>query len=148
MCLNYVQGGKCYATGGECLLGLSGQSAKNTDMQCGLHGNFDVWVTQNDDLLISDMQFPSSEPKQCLALGVSLRLARKVARERAQKPGARILTTKRRCYRCGKSFWISQHRNSSGLFQSARGYLCPICIHGKIGGSIAKRLGVLRDWCG
>lgn len=135
-------------TGENCLLGLGGSYAKNYDATCELHGRFDVWVTQNDELLISDMGFPSAEPKQCLALGVNLGLARRVAREKSQQLGTKVITTQRRCFQCASFFWFSEHRASSGLVEIGQGYLCPRCMRERIDETVKKKLGVMRYWCG
>jgi hypothetical protein len=148
LCLNFVQGGGCYATGVKCLLGLAGSSSKNEEGDCELHGKFDVWVTQTDELLISDMGFPSSEPKQCLALGVNYAVASKISNEKSKQLGTRVHTTERRCFRCARRFWISDHRNSPGLQEIGQSYLCPICIREKADANVARKVGVLRYWCG
>jgi DNA-directed RNA polymerase subunit RPC12/RpoP len=146
LCLNFVEGGDCHLTGGKCLLGLSGASAANRNGDCEFHGIFDVWVTQKNQLLITDMGFPSEEPKQCLALGINETLARKIASDKVDKLGTCILTTERRCLKCRRQFWITQHTSKFGLLETGKGYFCPDCI--SEGRSIEERLGVLRYWCG
>ena len=79
LCLNFVLGGNCHATGGKCTLGATGASVKNETLECELHGKYDVWVLQDDKLLVTDLGFPSEEPKQCLALGINQRLAARIA---------------------------------------------------------------------
>lgn len=148
MCLNFVQGGGCYATGGRCLLGLQGASAKNHDGGCELHGKFDVWLNQQNGLLITDLGFPSEEPKQCLALGINENLARKIAEDRARQLGSSVVTTERRCFKCEKNYWISEHADLSGFQEIGRGCLCPRCINAKGDQGLEEKLGVLRYWCG
>jgi hypothetical protein len=147
VCLNFVEGGGCYATGGRCLLGPSGASARNKDAICDLHGNFDVWLTEADDLLITDLGFPSEEPKQCLALGVNEALAREVAAKKAHELGTSIHTSEHRCSRCQKSYWVSEHTRSSGLLETSSTYFCPDCIRNK-SISVESKLGVQQYWCG
>jgi len=146
--MNFVQGGGCYATGGRCLLGAVGSSAKNSEGGCELHGRFDVWIAQTDDLLISDMGFPPDEPKQCLALGVNRVLASWIASQKSQELRTRVLTTERKCFRCGGVFWMSEHRDFSGLAKTGQAYLCPACIPEEVDDITEKKLGVLRYWCG
>lgn len=148
MCLNYVQGGGCYATGERCLLGLSGASARNYDGECELHGKFDVWVTQENDLLVTDLGFPSEEPKQCLALGVNESLARRIAVGKAKQFGRSVLTSERRCVKCGRRYWVIDHKPASGLLRVGQGYFCPSCIPENSVEALEKELGVLRYWCG
>jgi len=146
LCLNFVEGGGCHVTGGKCVLGLRGASAENRDGDCKLHGMFDVWVTQENQLLITDMGFPSEEPKQCLALGVDEKLARKIASNKVSELRTSILTTERICSICEKHYWISEHPPQSGLLEIGKGYLCPHCA--RESKSVKERLGVLRYWCG
>ncbi len=148
MCMNFVLGGVCYATGGKCLLGSNGSSAKNSDGECELHGGFDIWITHDNRLLISDMGFPSLEPKQCLALGINQALARRIAVDKSPQLGTTVLTTQRRCFRCARLYWISEHQDYSGSVQVGRAYFCPNCMAEKIDEVTAKRLGTLRYWCG
>ncbi len=148
MCMNFVQGGGCYATGEKCLLGLNGGSANNHDGKCELHGGFDVWVTQDNNLLVTDMGFPSDEPKQCLALGVNEALARRLASDRAQRFGTSVIMSQRRCIKCAKQYWITEHQKSSGLLEIGHANFCPTCLGGKIDEEMEKRLGSQRYWCG
>ena len=148
MCMNFVQGGRCYATRGRCLLGSRGSFASNTDRECELHGKFDVWAMQDNTLLISDMGFPSGEPKQCLALGVSQDLAKGIAEEHSRQFRTDVVTTQRRCFQCAKLFWISEHCDSSNLASIERGYLCPLCIRQEVSNFTSTKLGLLRYWCG
>lgn len=146
--MNFVQGGGCDATGGRCLLGFRGSSARNSDRECELHGKFDVWVMQDNNLLISDMGFPSAEPRQSLALGVDQDLAKSVAKDKSRQLRTNVITSQRRCFQCAKLFWISEHYDSSNLASIERGYLCPLCIRHKISNFTAKKLGLLSYWCG
>ena len=148
MCLNFVQGGDCYATGAKCLLGLEGTSAKNTDHECLLHGKYDVWVMQDNGLLISDLGFPSEEPKQCLALGINEKLAKQIAAERSRKLGTTVLTTERKCLGCGRPFWYSDHENSPWNAETGKGYFCPDCLSHETEQSMTRKLGKLGYWCG
>jgi hypothetical protein len=146
--MNYVEGGKCSATGKKCLLGQSGSTASNYEGKCALHGAFDVWITQQDDLLISDFGGPSEEPKQSLALGVNRTLAEGIAHSRSTQVGIRVLTTQRRCLICKKPFWISEHENSEGLTKVGRSHLCPRCVGKEPDRLLQEKLGSLRYWCG
>lgn len=148
LCLNFVQGGGCYATGGKCLLGVRGVSARNQDGECELHGRFDVWVTETNELFITDMGFPSEEPKQCLALAVNETLARKIAEEVAKRLQTSVKTTERRCMMCQNLYWTSGHEPAPGLCDVGQGYLCPSCILENSNVEAKKQLGVLQYWCG
>jgi hypothetical protein len=147
LCRNFVEGGGCYATGEKCLLGLSGASARNKDGACELHGNFDVWLTEKNELLITDLGFPSEEPKQCLALGVNETLAREIAANKAHQLQTSMLTSERRCSKCQRSYWVSEHSRSTGLLEIGAGYFCPDCID-KESASVEGKVGVQRYWCG
>jgi len=148
LCLNFVEGGMCYATGGICILGTKGALAKNDDGACELHGKFDVWVMQDDRLLVSDLGFPSDEPKQCLALGINRNLATHIANEKSKRFGTTVISTQRKCLSCGGSYWMSEHDSSAGNVERGRGYFCPACIGQQTEQSLAKRLGILGYWCG
>ena len=148
MCLNFVQGGDCYATGAKCLLGLEGASAKNPDRGCVLHGIYDVWIMQDNGLLISDLGFPSEEPKQCLALGINEKLAKQIAAERSRKLGTTVLTTERKCLGCGRPFWYSDHENSPRRVETGRGFFCSDCLSHETEQTMTRKLGNLGYWCG
>jgi hypothetical protein len=148
MCLNYVQGGKCYATGQECLLGVKGASVRNDTLECRLHGKFDVWVMQDGKILVSDLGIPSDEPKECVALGINPTLAVEIGRRRAKHLGTLVQTTERKCHRCGSLFWMSEHDSSSGAAKTGRGYFCPKCIPQETEATMARELGILGHWCG
>ncbi len=148
MCLNFIQGGNCYATGGKCILGPKGASVKSESLVCELHGSYDVWIMQDDNVLVTDLGFPSDEPRRCLALGINHELAARIAGEQSRKTGSMIVTTQRRCLRCGSLFWISEHRVSSGTLETAKGYFCPNCALHETQESVVRELGVLGCWCG
>jgi hypothetical protein len=142
VCFNFVEGGRCYATGTECLLGTRGVSANNRDAVCALHGRFDVWLTEKDQLLVTDLGFPAEEPKQCLALSVNEALARKIACDKASELGSSILTTERTCLKCGSQYWISGHK----LPATGKSRLCPNCIANVT--ALQEKPNVLDSWCG
>jgi len=148
LCLNYVQGGICNATGGKCILGAEGALVKNDSLACELHGKFDVWVMQDDRLLVSDLGIPSDEPKQCLALGINRKLATQIASEKSKRFGTSVVTTRRKCLCCGVPYWMSEHDSSAGIVETGRGYFCPSCIGQQTEESLAKKLGILGYWCG
>ena len=148
MCLNFVQGGRCSVNGSSCLLGPNGASARNEEGLCELHGRFDVWLTQENNLLISDLGFPSDDPKQCLALGINRNIAEEIAQRKVSELGTKILTTKHECIRCSKPFWTSEHDQASPLAKSGQSYLCSECINKKNDEGIVKKMGVLQYWCG
>jgi hypothetical protein len=122
--------------------------ARNFDGECELHGKFDIWVTQDNDVLISDMGIPSAEPKQCLALGINQVVAKQIAEQKSQEFGRNILTTERRCFRCTKPFWTSDHAESRGFALVGQSYFCPLCIQDIIDQDMERKLGVARYWCG
>jgi hypothetical protein len=148
LCLNYVEGDGCYVTGGKCLLGSKGRAARNSDGVCELHGRYDVWLTQHDDLLVSDMGFPSAEPKQCLALGVNRTLAMQISDKKSRELGTGLLTTQRRCLRCARTYWMSEHSEPEGLIVTGQSYLCPLCVRERASELLASRLDMQRYWCG
>lgn len=135
-------------TGRECYLGEQGASAKNEDSECSLHGRFDVWVMQDDKLLISDLGLPSEEPKQCLALGINQESAKQVVEEKSKQPGTMVVTTERKCFGCGRVFWFSEHETSKAQTGTGRGYFCPDCLGHETEKSIATEFGNLAYWCG
>jgi len=145
--MNYVEGGFCHITGEKCYLGLRGAAAKNADGECELHGKFDVWLTQQNTILITDMGFPAEEPKQCFALGVNERVARNVATEKAKQMETYILTSQRTCVKCGMQYWISQYGDSVGLLEAGHANFCPKCRSLGIEEDM-ERLGTQRYWCG
>jgi DNA-directed RNA polymerase subunit RPC12/RpoP len=148
LCMNFIERGFCHVTGEKCFLGLRGATAKNVDGECELHGRFDVWLTQRNDLLITDMGFPAEEPKQCFALGINEHLARSIASERAKQMKTSVLTTQRRCIKCGTQYWMTQYRDSLGLLETGRANFCPNCRASEIDEEMERRLGAQRYWCG
>jgi hypothetical protein len=146
--LNYVQVGTCYATGGKCILGAEGALVRNNALACELQGKFDVWVMQDDRLLVSDLGIPSDEPKQCLALGINQKLATQIANEKSKGFGTSVVTTQRKCLCCGVPYWMSEHDSFVGNAETRKGYFCPSCIGRQTEDSLAKKLGILGYWCG
>jgi len=147
LCQNFVQRGGCHATGGKCLLGSRGMYAKNQDRGCELHGGFDVWLTGQNDLLITDLGFPSEEPKQCLALGVNEALARRISQARAQELRTSVLTTQRICFKCHKQYWMSEHTEEEGLREVGKSKFCSHCISDRKMED-KEKLGAQQYWCG
>ncbi|MGA3110309.1 MAG: hypothetical protein ABSD99_12805 [Candidatus Bathyarchaeia archaeon] len=148
MCLNFVEGGRCHLIDGKCLLGERGATAKNSDGECEFHGKFDVWLTDRNDVFITDMGFPSDEPKQCLALGVKESLARTIATEKSEKFATTVMTSERGCIRCEALYWVSQHERSLGLHETGHNHFCPQCIGRVTDEEKERRLGAQRYWCG
>ena len=136
MCMNYIEGGMCHVTGWECLLGTSYEPNRD----CVLQGNFDVWITHDDRILISDMGSPSPEPKRSVALGVEKGLAGQIAVLAARKVLGQITTTQQKCRRCKSVYWITEHESAAPKL--GRRYFCPMCIEG-IG-----EIDVPDYWCG
>ena len=147
MCMNFVEGGICHINGEKCLLGARGATARNVHGECEFHGKFDVWLTQQNNLLLSDIGAPAEEPKQCFALGVNERLAREVAGEKAKQLGTHVLTSQRTCIRCGTNYWMTEHGDSVGLLEIGHAHLCPNCETIRSDGDV-ERLGTQRYWCG
>jgi hypothetical protein len=139
--MNYVEGGLCHATRQRCLLGTTSL----TMAECALRGAFDVWIMQNDDILLSDIGPPSPEPKRSVALGVRRPLAGRLALEAARTMGTRIITTQVRCRRCGGYYWISDHDDSMNASSAGRRYFCSHCI-----GVVYEMSGSMvgEYWCG
>ena len=135
-------------TGEGCVFGESGSSVSNHDEKGHLHGAFDVWVTQQDELLISDIGWSFDEPKQNLALGINRLLAEEIAHQRSSQTGMKILNTQRRCLACENPFWISEHGNLGGLTDKRRTNLCPSCIGKGDDRSLQKKLDSSGYWCG
>jgi hypothetical protein len=148
LCMNYVEGGRCHLLAKACLLGAKGASAKNQDGECPIHGQIDVWVMQNDDLLISDIGSPSEEPKQSVALGINQPLAESIAHSRSAQTGAKVLTTQRRCLACANLFWMSEHSRREAMAQEGVGNICPTCTEKRSGAPLPGHLDRLRHWCG
>jgi hypothetical protein len=146
--LNFVQGEKCYATGNSCILGARGAWAKNEALECELQGKFDVWIMQDDMLLVTDLGFPADEPKQCLALGINQALALRIAEEESARLETHASTTERKCLSCGMRFWMSDHDSPFGTAETGRSYFCPNCLKAQTEESLVKTLGMLGYWCG
>jgi hypothetical protein len=142
MCLNFVQGGTCHVTGRECLL-----RSYDSLSRCELQGDFDVWITQEDDILLSDMGPPSGEPKRAIALGVKGELAQEIAMKTAKETGGRLRTTQHKCGSCGGTYWITDHDDVSGVAKIGRGYFCPFCIE-EVDEREARSFGAPDSWCG
>ena len=141
MCMNYVEGGKCHVTRGDCLLG----TFNGLNSHCALHGAFDVWVTCDDKILISDIGSPSPEPKRSVALGVRKRVADEAAEHAAKETSSDIVTTQQRCRECGRLYWISEHERST-VTKLGRRHFCPVCIN-KVH-SRAAGFDLPEYWCG
>jgi len=159
LCLNYVQGGSCILDGRPCPLGLSGNEARNEDRECPRHGPFDVWRTKEDLILISDLGGPYEGVKDCYGLGISLGEAAEVAQRRAQISGSRIVTTERKCGKCGARFWPRAQLVKGGPSGRSAGYFCASCLKVTSEAELDKywrEIGSTRDvwhidlsdWCG
>ena len=147
MCLKYIQNGTCHIDGTTCILGARGALAKNENHECEMHGRFDVWMLGNS-VLVTDLGAPAEEPVQDLALGVSKIVAMTVAKERCNRYGLPLATSKRTCIQCGVAYWISQHGHGEGFLQNARANFCPKCVSQSSHSAIANRLGREHEWCG
>ncbi len=128
MCLDYVQGGACLIDGKSCLLGARGNEAKNHDRECPKHGPFDVWRTKEGTILISDFGGPFEGVKDCFGLGISLQEATQVAQNHAQRLATGIVTTQRKCGKCGASFWPRAHLGEGITINRAAGHFCASCL--------------------
>ena len=122
-CLNYVEGGTCHATRQKCILGPVYQR----NQLCQFQGCFDVWITQDDNILLSDIGPPSPEPKRSVALGVRKELAMRIAQATARELDCRIFTSEQICHQCGGSYWISAHELEASP-RLGRRHFCPKCI--------------------
>ncbi len=127
MCLNYIQNGHCLVDGGPCLLGLHGSEARNEHGECIRHGPFEVWRTQEDLILVSDLGGPLGGVKDCHALGVSLEEARRTAQAISRNTGAKVVTTERTCNKCGGRYWPRAESAKCGTPNRLAGYFCPSC---------------------
>ena len=159
MCLNYVEGGSCLIDGRPCLLGDHGNQARNQDRECVRHGVFDVWKTQEGLILISDLGGPCEGVTDCYGLGISLEESTKVGQSHAQSLGARIITTQRKCRKCGTRFWAAAGLGEKIVPDRANGYFCASCLKltpkaeidkywKEIGRTEDKPHIDLSDWCG
>jgi hypothetical protein len=141
MCMNYIEGGVCHVTGRGCLLG----DTYDVNRECAIRGNFDVWVTCDDKILISDIGSPSPEPKRSVALGVGKRVAEEIALVTARNNSGEIVTTQQRCRQCREMYWITEHESS--LTRLGRRHFCPRCME-KIDGSSVGEFDLPNYWCG
>ena len=159
MCLNYVQGGSCLIDARPCLLGSQGNEAKNRDRECPRHGPFDVWRTREGLILISDLGSPYEDVKDCYGLGISLREATRVAQEHALRLSTKIITTQRRCGKCGAYFWPRGHLTEGSTLGRAAGYFCASCLNlaseaeleecwERIASTQDRTQVDLSEWCG
>jgi len=142
LCMNYIEGGMCHVTGRECLLGTS----YDINRECAIRGNFDVWITCDDKVLISDIGSPSPEPKCSVALGVGKRVADEVAVLTARRSSGEIITTQQRCRQCGKPYWVTEHESST-VTRLGRRCFCPKCI-AKFDRISVGKFDVPDYWCG
>lgn len=139
LCMNYVEGGRCHVNRKKCLLGAAYEPGRN----CSLQGDFDVWVTHNCTILISDIGPPSPEPKRGIALGVKREVAYSIAKKSLIRNRVALLTTQRVCQHCRNSYWISDHELNDA--RTGRRYLCPQCISTSIND---RTVGFQQYWCG
>jgi len=142
LCMNFVEGGKCHVTRSDCLLGTSYE----LNTRCAIHGAFDVWITSDDKVLISDIGPPSPEPKRSVALGVRKSVADRVAMLAARESSGGIITTEQKCRRCGSQYWISEHERLT-VARLGRRHFCPDCI-GKVQSSRSVEFDLPDYWCG
>jgi hypothetical protein len=128
LCLNYVQGGACLIDATRCLLGRRGSEARNQDHECPRQGPFDVWRTREDSILTSDLGGPYEGVKDCYGLGISLREATRVAQDHALHLSARIVTTQRKCGKCGIVFWPRADLAGDSTLERTAGHFCASCM--------------------
>jgi hypothetical protein len=142
-----------------CVLGSRGDKARNQDRECVRHGTFDVWRTSEGRVLISDLGGPYDNVKDCYALGISLEEATRIARTQAQFSHAKIVTTERKCTRCGTRFWPRARLLDSKMRGRAANYFCESCLEltpaaelSKYWREIGSKQGApdvdLSEWCG
>jgi len=159
LCLNYIQNGHCLVDGEPCLLGLHGSEARNEHRECVRHGPFDVWRTQEDSILVSDLGGPLGGVKDCYALGVSLEEARKTAQTISRNTGAKIVTTERTCGKCGAGFWPRADSVKCDTLSRLTGYFCSSCARFSDEAELDERLREVDEaqdmghidlsaWCG
>jgi hypothetical protein len=125
LCLNYAQGGFYLTDEGPCLIGSRGSEARNQDNECPRHGSFDVWRTREDLILTSDLGGRHESVKDCYGLRISLQEAARVGQKRARSPATKIMTTRRRCCRCGEAFWSRADLAIENAPSRVGGYFCP-----------------------
>jgi len=132
---------------------------RNEDRGCPRHGAFDVWRTREDLILISDLGGPYEGVKDCFGLGISLQEATKIAQGHAQSLRTRVVTTERRCGKCGERFWPRAALAEGSASGRAAGYFCPSCLklasdaeldeYWKEIGSTGEASHIdFSDWCG
>jgi len=92
------------------------------------HGVFDVWKTREGLILISDLGGPCEGVTDCYGLGISLKEATEVAHTHAQSLGTRIVTTQRKCPKCGTRFWAAGRVDEKAVLDRASGYFCTPCL--------------------
>ncbi|WP_455363381.1 hypothetical protein [[Eubacterium] cellulosolvens] len=142
-----------------CILGARGNKARNEDRECVRHGPFDVWRTREDSVLISDMGGPYEGVKDCYGLGISLVEAAKIARIHAQVSQAKIVTTERKCRKCGTRFWPRARFTDPKARSPAASYFCASCLKltpdveldeywKEIGSGPGAPHVDLSEWCG
>jgi hypothetical protein len=159
LCLNYVQGGTCLIDTRKCLLGRRGNQARNQDHECPRHGPFDVWRTREDSILISDLGGPYEGVKDCYGLGMSLQEATRIARNYAFRLAVKIVTTQRRCGRCGVVFWPRADLAQESALDRVPRYFCPSCAKAaskreleefrrQMENSEGTLQSDLNEWCG
>jgi len=130
----------CRVTGKDCLLGTS----YDTKHACELNGNFDVWVTIDDDVLISDIGSPSPEPKRSVALSVNQNVALAIAEVTVRTISGKIITSQQKCRKCGSGYWITEHEYTKS--RVGRRFFCPDCIRGIEGKG--SDFDFFDYWCG
>jgi hypothetical protein len=128
LCLDYVQGGACLIDGESCLLGTGGDEARNDDRECPRHGPFDVWRTREDLILISDLGGPYEGVKDCYGLRISLQEATRAAQNQVQHLATKIVTTQRKCGKCGVRFWPRAELAEGSVLNRPAGYFCASCL--------------------
>lgn len=159
LCLNYVQGGSCLIDRKPCLLGTRGNEARNEELECRRQGPFDVWRTQDGLILISDLGSPREGAVDCYGLGISLEEAAKVAQNQSQALRTKIVTTERKCRKCGTRFWPRAKSTDRSPPGRAAGYFCASCLQEATDEQLEeywKEIGTaqdtshidLSDWCG
>jgi len=159
LCLNYVQGRSCLLDRKPCLLGTRGNEARNEDRECPRQGTFDVWRTQDGPILISDLGTPYDGAIDCYGLGISLDEAARVAQNQSQALQTRIVTTERKCRKCGTRFWSRGKSIDRSRPGRASGYFCASCLQKTTDEELEKcwkEIGSaedtshidLSDWCG
>jgi hypothetical protein len=150
LCLNYVQRYACLIDASPCLLGSRGSEARNQDRKCPKQGRFDVWRTREDSILISDLGGPYEGVKDCYGLGISLREASRVAQDHASLLAAEIVTTQRKCGKCGVVFWPRAGLIGDSRLHRGASHFCASCMKlaSEAGFEEYRRQVCLDEWCG